>query len=264
MDKLQIFKSEEFGEIRSLTLNNEPYFVGKDIADILGYNRADNAIRLHVEDEDKLTHQISASDQVRYMTIINESGLYSLIMSSKLPSAKKFKRWVTSEVLPAIRKTGGYIAGEEKMTEDELVLKAISVLNRKVEDLKAKKDQLELENIQKTQLIGELKPKSDYTDKILQSKNTITVTAIAKDYGMSAIEFNKTLHDLKIQYKQSGQWFLYEKYQKCGYTHSKTTEYTRNDGSVGTNLNTEWTQKGRLFLYNKLKEKGIIPTIERD
>lgn len=264
MNDIQIFKSEEFGEIRSLMINNEPFFVGKDVADILGYNRADNAIRLHVEAEDKLTHQISASDQVRYMTIINESGLYSLIMASKLPTAKKFKKWVTSEVLPAIRKTGGYIIGEEKMTEDELVLKAMSVLNKKVENLKAKNSQLQLENTQSKQLIWELKPKADYTDKILQSKNTVTVTVIAKDYGMSAIEFNRILKSLQIQYKQSGQWFLYERYQRCGYTHSKTTDFIRNDGSIGSSLNTEWTQKGRLFLYNKLKEKGIIPLIERN
>ncbi len=264
MNDLQIFKNDEFGEIRSLTINNEPYFVGKDIADILGYGRADNAIRLHVEEEDKLTHQISASGQARNMTIINESGLYSLIMASKLPNAKKFKKWVTGDVLPSIRKTGGYIAGEEKLTEDELVLKAMTVLKRKVENLRQKNNQLQLENTQNKQMIGELKPKADYTDKILQSKNTVTVTAIAKDYGMSAIEFNKILHDLKIQFKQSGQWFLYEKYQRCGYTHSKTTEYKRSDGSIGSKLNTEWTQKGRLFLYDKLKELNIIPVIEKE
>ena len=108
-NKLEIFKSEEFGEIRSITIKNEPYFVGKDIAEILGYERADNAIRNHVDFEDKLTHPISASGQNRNMTIINESGLYSLIMSSKLPIARKFKRWITNEVLPSIRKNGGYI-----------------------------------------------------------------------------------------------------------------------------------------------------------
>ena len=107
MNDLMIFKNEEFGEIRSLEINNEPYFVGKEIATVLGYERTDNAIRQHVDEEDKLMHQISASGQNRNMTLINESGLYSLIMSSKLPNAKKFKRWVTSEVLPAIRKTGG-------------------------------------------------------------------------------------------------------------------------------------------------------------
>ena len=140
MNELQIFKNEEFGEIRTLEINNEPYFVGKDIAEILGYERTDNAIRKHVENEDKLMHPISASGQSRNMTLINESGLYSLIMSSKLPRAKKFKRWVTNEVLPAIRKTGGYIVGEENMNEDELVLKAMTVLNKKVENLKEKKN----------------------------------------------------------------------------------------------------------------------------
>lgn len=197
MNDLQIFENKEFGKIRSLEINNEPYFVGKDIAEILGYERADNAIRNHVDEDDKLMHQISASGQSRNMTIINESGLYSLIMSSKLQNAKKFKRWVTSEVLPAIRKTGGYIFGEENMNEDELIATAMQVMDRKIEALK-------LENTQQKQIIGELKPKADYTDTILQSKNTVTVTSIAKDYGMSAQTFNKVLHDLRIQYKQSG------------------------------------------------------------
>lgn len=263
MSELQIFKNQEFGEIRSLEINGEPYFVGKDIANILGYERSDNAIRSHVEEEDKLTHQISASGQMRNMTIINESGLYSLIMSSKLPIAKKFKRWVTSDVLPQIRKHGAYLTDkkiEEVLTNPDTIIRLATDLKREREE----KKKLQLENTQNRQIIGELKPKADYTDKILKSKNTMTVTAIAKDYGMSAIELNKILHDLKIQYKQSGQWFLYEKYQRCGYTHSKTTEYIRRDGSVGSNLNTEWTQKGRLFLYDKLKEHGIIPTIEKE
>lgn len=263
MNELQIFKNQEFGEIRSLEINGEPYFVGKDIANILGYERSDNAIRSHVEEEDKLTHQISASGQMRNMTIINESGLYSLIMSSKLPIAKKFKRWVTSEVLPQIRKHGAYLTDkkiEEVLTNPDTIIRLATDLKREKEE----KKRLQLENTQNKQIIGELKPKADYTDKILKSKSTMTVTAIAKDYGMSAIELNKILHDLKIQYKQSGQWFLYEKYQRCGYTHSKTTEYIRRDGSVGSNLNTEWTQKGRLFLYDKLKEYGIIPTIEKE
>lgn len=263
MNELQIFKSEEFGEIRSIELNGEPYFVGKDIANILGYERSDNAIRTHVEKEDKLTHQISASGQARNMTIINESGLYSLIMSSKLPTAKKFKRWVTNEVLPQIRKHGAYLTNkkiEEVLTNPDTIIKLATDLKKERE----KATQLQLENYQNKQIIGELKPKADYTDLILKSKNTMTVTAIAKDYGMSAIEFNKKLHELRIQYKQSGQWFLYEKYQRSGYTHSKTTEYIRSDGSVGTNMNTEWTQKGRLFLYNKLKQHSIIPTIEKE
>ena len=124
MNELQIFNNAEFGQVRTVTLDNEPWFVGKDIADALGYERARNAIRQHVDNEDKLTHQISASGQNRNMTIINESGLYSLILSSKLPSAKKFKRWVTSEVLPMIRRTGSYT---RELTKDDY-LKAASIV----------------------------------------------------------------------------------------------------------------------------------------
>lgn len=185
-------------------------------------------------------------------------------MSSKLPNAKRFKRWVTSEVLPSIRKTGGYIAGEENMTEDELVLKAMTVLNAKVENLKQRNKELELNNEKQNQLIGELKPKADYTDKILNSKGTVTVNAIANDYGLTAIAMNKKLHELGIQYKQGDQWLLYRRYRACGYTHSKTIHFFRRDGRPDTKMNMEWTQKGRLFLYELLKKNGLIPMIEQN
>ena len=113
-NELQIFKNDEFGNVRVVNVAGEPWFVGKDVAEALGYEVSRNAIAQHVDDEDKLTHQISASGQNRNMTIINESGLYSLIMSSKLPQAKSFKRWVTSEVLPAIRKAGSYTAPKQE------------------------------------------------------------------------------------------------------------------------------------------------------
>lgn len=119
MNNLQIFDSPDFGQIRTIQQNGEPWFVGKDVAKILGYERADNAIRNHVDDEDKLMHQISASGQNREMYIINESGLYSLILSSKMPKAKEFKRWVTSEVIPAIRKTGKYEAMAQAVPVDD-------------------------------------------------------------------------------------------------------------------------------------------------
>lgn len=122
---------------------------------------------------------------------------------------------------------------------------------------------LTLENTQQKQLIGELKPKVDYLDTILKNKSIMTVTAIAKDYGMSAKQFNKKLHELGVQFKQSEQWFLYKQYHNCGYTHSKTTEITHKDGTKELKLNTEWTQKGRLFLYELLKKNGLVPVIER-
>ena len=125
------------------------------------------------------------------------------------------------------------------------------------------KQQLQLTNKKQEQLIGELKPKADYTDKILKNKGLVTITQIAKDYGMSGQEMNALLHDLGVQYKQSDQWLLYVKYQGKGYTHSQTIDIIRKDGSPGIKMNTKWTQKGRLFLYNLLKSIEILPVIER-
>ena len=122
---------------------------------------------------------------------------------------------------------------------------------------------LQLENTQQKQLIGELKPKADYLDQILQSKALVTITAIAKDYGMSAKALNQKLHELKVQFKQGHQWFLYSNYHNCGYTHSETVEYTHQDGRKDVTMNTKWTQKGRLFLYDLLKKNGIVPMIEQ-
>ncbi|PJO43892.1 phage antirepressor KilAC domain-containing protein [Lysinibacillus xylanilyticus] len=126
------------------------------------------------------------------------------------------------------------------------------------------REQLELANKQKDQIIGEMKPKADYTDRILNSKGLMTITQIAKDYGMSGQAMNNKLHELGVQYNQGGQWLLYSKYHDKGFTHSQTIDITRSNGSPDTKLNTKWTQKGRLFLYNLLKSKGIVPVIERN
>lgn len=253
-NKLEIFKNEEFGEMRILEQNKEVWFVGKDVAKILGYTNPQKAIRDHVEVEDRGVNETFTGTKA---TLINESGLYSLILSSKLPNAKKFKRWVTNEVLPSLRQTGGYIVGESQMNEDELVVAAMNVLNKKVE-------RLQIENSKQSQLIGELKPKADYTDKILKSKDILPITAIAKDYGMSGTAMNRKLHDLGVQYNLSGQWLLYARYQDKGYTHSETVPIYHTDGTEGTRLNTKWTQKGRLFLYELLKSNGLLPMIEKE
>lgn len=154
--------------------------------------------------------------------------------------------------------------GEGSMNEDELILKAMNVLNTKVENLKQKNKQLEEDNEKQNQLIGELKPKADYTDKILSSKGTVTINAIANDYGLTAIAMNKKLNEIGIQYKQGNQWLLYRKYRACGYTHSKTIHFYHKDGRPDTRMNMEWTQKGRLFLYETLKGAGIVPIIEKE
>ena len=265
MSELQIFNSPEFGQVRTVTIDGEPWFVGKDVATALGYSNPSNAVVTHVDDEDKTTYsfQVSGSNYKTKATLINESGLYSLVLSSKLPTAKKFKHWITSEVLPAIRKHGGYLTPEKV---EEVLLNPDTIIKLATE-LKAEREarkHAELEAASAKQVIGELKPKADYTDRILSSKGTVTTTAIAKDYGMSATGFNKLLHELHVIYKIGKQWFLYAKYQAKGYTHSKTFDFVHTDGKPDCNMQTEWTQKGRLFLYEFLKSHDILPMIERD
>ena len=263
MNELQIFKSSEFGQVRTVTIDGEPWLVGKDIATALGYTNTRKALNDHVDDEDKGVTKCDTLGGAQEMTIINESGLYSLVLSSKLPTAKKFKHWITSEVLPAIRKHGAYMTPEKI---EEALLNPDTLI-RLATELKAEREarkQAELEAASAKQVIGELKPKADYTDRILASKGTVTTTAIAKDYGMSATGFNKLLHDRHVIYKIGKQWFLYAKYQAKGYTHSKTFDFIHSDGKPDCNMQTEWTQKGRLFLYEFLKNHGVLPMIERN
>mgnify|MGYP001040037220 CR=1 FL=1 len=259
MKDLMIFKNEEFGKIRTLQINNEPWFVAKDISDKLGYAETSNMIK-RIDKEDFISSKLEGMNMKSI--IINESGLYSAIIGSKLESAKRFKHWVTSEVLPSIRKTGGYIAGEENMNEDELVLKAMNVLNRKVENLRQENNQLKLENEKQDQLIGELKPKADYTDRILKCDDLTKVNIIACDYGFTATEFNKLLKSLGIQYREGKDWLLYKNYRGKGYTQTKTFEYTHKNGTKGSRTTMYWTQKGRLFLYEFLKQRDILPRME--
>lgn len=254
MQELQIFNFDS-NEVRTVVVNEEPYFVGKDVAKILGYKRTADAINQHVDSEDKGVGKIQTPGGLQKTTLINESGLYSLIFSSKLDSAKRFKRWVTSEVLPAIRKHGIYATDsviEQTIQNPDYIIHVLT-------EFKKEKEQRMLLQ----QQIGELKPKADYFDQILKSKKLITVNAIAKDYGMTAQALNKVLHELKVQFKQSGQWLLYAKYHDKGYTHSEPHKYIRKDGTEDFSLHTKWTQKGRIFLYNLLKENGILPMIEK-
>lgn len=255
MNELQVFNNAEFGSVRTTVIDGEPFLVGKDVAEILGYRDTSDALKRHVDEEDKLTRCFTDSGQNREMYIINESGLYSLILRSQLPKARKFKRWVTSEVLPAIRRHGMY-AIDEILENPDLAIAALTQLK---EERKRRKE-LELTTAIQNQQIAELKPKASYYDLILQNRNTVPVTQIAKDYGMSGRRFNELLHDLGIQYKFRKTWLLYQHYADLGYTQSKTFAIDA-EKSV---MHTYWTQKGRLFLYDLLKNEGILPLIEQE
>ena len=192
-------------------------------------------------------------------TLINESGLYSLILSSKLPKAKEFKRWVTSEVLPAIRKHGVY-AVDEVLENPDMLISALQALKEE----KAKAKRLTETLAVQEQQIAELQPKASYYDVVLNCKDLVSVTEIAKDYGKSAKWLNEKLHELGIQFKQGGKiWLLYQKYAEKGYTSTKTQTYNGNDGEIHTKVHTYWTQKGRLFIYDKLKAENILPVMEK-
>lgn len=251
-NELMVFQNQEFGEVRSVMIDGEPWFVGKDAASALGYNNPRDAIKKHIDDEDKGVAKCDTLGGIQDLTIINESGLYSLILSSKLPNARKFKKWVTSEVLPSIRKHGAYLTPdkvEEVLLNPDTIIKIAQNLKEEQE----KRKQLEIEN-------NELKPKANYCEQVLQSENAVVTTQIAKDYGMSPQALNSILHELGVQYKIDGQWLLYSKYQDKGYTKSCTII----DRTGETRLQTKWTQKGRLFIYEILKTVGILPNIERE
>lgn len=258
MNELKIFESPDFGKVRTMEIDGEPYFVGKDVAEILEYTNPRKALIDHVDSEDKGVTKCDTLGGTQEMTVINESGLYSLILSSKLPKAKEFKRWVTSEVLPSIRKHGAY-AVDELINDPELAIKAFTAL--KEERLKNKK--LETTVAVQTQQIAELQPKASYYDVVLNCKDLLSITEIAKDYGKSAKWLNNYLHDNKVQFKQGDIWLLYSKHAEKGYTNTKTQSFNGNDGRVHTKVHTYWTQKGRLFIYDLLKSNGIVPMIER-
>ena len=239
MNEIQIFQNQEFGAIR--TMSNEQgdvMFCGKDVALALGYSNTKDALLRHVETEDKLGSQITTSGQSRKMTFINESGLYALILSSKLESARRFKHWVTSEVLPSIRKQGGYIVARPDETDEEVLSRALEIMQAAV--------------LRRDEEIARLKPRADYADSVLDSIDCITTTQLAKELGMTAQELNRLLCEMHIQYWQSGQYMLYAEYARQGLAKSRTHKRTFKHGIVSTDTYLVWTERGREFIHQLL------------
>ena len=258
--ELQVYRNAEFGSVRTTTIGGQPYFVGKDVAGILGYANTRKALIDHIDEEDK--DDVTIRDAIgrnQTMTAINESGLYSLILSSKMPNAKKFKRWVTNEVLPAIRKHGLYVT-DDLIADPDLAIAAFTALK---EEREKNKELMAAVAIGQQQ-IAEMKPKATYYDVVLKCRDVVNISVIAKDYGWSAMRMNEYLHEKGIQYKQGTIWLLYQKYAPNGYTKTNTHIYEDSKGIQHTKVHTKWTQKGRLFIYEQLKADGIYPQIEME
>ncbi len=252
-NKIILFKHEKFGEIGVIFEDGNPLFPATECAKILGYEKPNNAISRHCRYSLKrgVPHPQSANKTIEKL-FIPEGDLYRLIMRSKLPEAQEFESWVCDRILHSLRKHGAYFTAEtlhKTMSDPRELAKLLNTLADEQEKCK----KLEKEN-------ALLAGKANYYDRILHSKNSVPVTQIAKDYGMTAIAFNRMLHDYGIQYAVRNTWVLYAEYANLGYTQSRTYAIDE-DKAV---MHTSWTQKGRLFLYEFLKERGVLPMCEQE
>ena len=243
MNKIQIFQNQEFGAIRTLSNEQgEPMFCAKDVAEALGYKLARKAVQDHVDRDDVLKRNlIDSLGRKQQAIFINESGLYALILSSKLESARRFKHWVTSEVLPSIRKQGGYMMVRPDESNEVILARALQIM----QDALQRRDEQ----------IAQLQPKADYADHVLDSISCFTVTQIAKELGMTGHDLNMLLCSHKIQYPQSGQYLLYANYARQGLAKNRNYQYYTADGELVTKTFLVWTERGRDFIHQLLHPK---------
>lgn len=256
---IQVFNSTMFSEIRTIIKDGECLFVASDVAKALGYSVPQKAVLDHCKHCSKMEHPYNKGT---YMNIIPESDMYRLTMKSKLPNAELFQDWVCEEVIPAIRKTGGYISTKSDDTPEEIMARALTIAQATLAKREERLKQLEAETEQQQTTIElqgkeikEAAPKVNYYDNHLQSVNTQTSTQVAKQVGMDAEKLHKKLKEIGIIYKQSGQWLLHAPYSTWGMHSTRTQTYTRSDGSIGTSVYTVWTTKGVRFII-ALYESG--------
>lgn len=262
MNELKIFENPEFGKIRAVEIDGEPWFVAADVCRALEIQNSRDAVT-RLDDDEKntvvLTDGIPGNPN---KTIVNEPGLYTLVLGSRKPEAKAFKRWITHEVIPAIRKHGLYATEstiEAMLNDPDMAIRLLL----EVKEERAKRKALEVENETQRQIIADFQPIKQYVDKILSSSGTMATTQIAADYDMSARMLNKILREEGIQHNVNGQWILYRKHMGKGYTSSKTVDIIRSNGEQDTKLNTVWTQKGRLMIHEILTRRGVQAVMDR-
>ena len=251
---LQKFTNDRFGQVRSFIDDDQPWFIASDVCASLQLSNPSVAVG-RLDDDEKAKFNLGLPGGTTWC--VNEPGLYSLILASRKPQARAFKRWIIHEVLPAIRRHGLY-ATDELVRNPEAMLQVLQAYVAERET----SARLRTENLLQAQALAEARPKVSYYDLVLQSTDATPISVIAKDYGISGRKLNQLLHKLGIQYKQSGVWLLYAKHAGHGYTDTKT--HLINDGAH-TRTHMYWTQKGRLFIYDLLKNScGLLPVIERE
>lgn len=263
MNDIQIFKNPQFGEIRTAGTADNPMFCLSDVCKSLGLSA--KGVNQRLDDEVISNYPIKDSlGRTQQALFVNEDGLYDVILDSRKPEARQFRKWVTSEVLPAIRKTGGYMVAQQDETPEQLMARALRVANETLARQKAKMEQvqrenkrLNAENEQKEGEINILRPDAEYTRKTLTSVSTWNTNIIAKEMGMSAVTLNKKLQKLGVQYKQHDVWVISAKYDGKGYVKTQTYTYMKSGGETGTRLQMEWTERGRRFLH-ELHDNGRI------
>ena len=235
-EKIQIFQNPEFGNIRTMRdEKGEPLFCAKDVCDALGYDQTHKAVKRHVEEGDGTKRPTPTTSGIQQMLFINESGVYSLILGSKLESARRFKHWVPREVLPSIRKQGGYMVVRPDESDEVIVARALQIMQATLQ--------------RRDEEIARLKPKADYADQVLDSVSCLTTTQVAKGMGMTAMELNRILCQKGIQYGQSGQYLLYASYARQGLAQNRTRTFLDLFGTVHTTSLLVWTEKGREFIH---------------
>ena len=237
MNEIQFFKNAAFGTIRTMQdEKGEPLFCAKDVAEALGYKNTRDALHKHVERDDVAKRDtIDSMGRTQLATFVNESGLYALILSSKLPKAREFKHWVTSEVLPAIRRQGGYMVARADESEEVILARALQIMHATLQ--------------RKEEQIARLQPRAEYADRVLDSVSCFTTTQLAKGMGMTAQELNRLLCLHGIQYGQSGQYMLYAPYARQGLATNRVHAYHDMFGAVHTTSSLVWTERGREFVY---------------
>ena len=241
MNEMQIFKNREFGTIRTISNEQgEALFCAKDECDALGYKQTHKAVERHVDKGDGMKRPTPTASGIQTMLYINESGLYALILSSKLESARRFKHWVTSEVLPSIRKQGGYIVARPHESDEVILARALQIMQATLQ--------------RRDEQIAQLKPRADYADHVLDSISCFTVTQIGKELNMTGHDLNRLLCEMRIQYVQSGQYLLYADYARQGLAKNRSFEYHTSDGELRTKTYLVWTERGRDFIHRLINK----------